>query len=279
MRSWVFFVLFVAMSFCAESTEPKRWVVYYSDEAEIGEFAPYSLVVLDSDKHPFLLPFFERGKTVLGYLSLGEVERYRSYFQEVRKEGILLQENKDWKGSYFVDVRDKRWAKRVIEELIPNILHQKFDGLFLDTLDNPEYLENLDPEMYRGMEQAAIDLVKAIRIHYPNIKIMMNRGYGLLPELADTIDMELGESVYADYDFRDGTYKIVNRGDYLKQVVILKRARKTNPHLEVYTLDYWYPNDKEKIKEIYAKERHNGFIPYVATIKLDKIIAEPQDNE
>jgi hypothetical protein len=44
----------------------------------------------------------------------------------------------------------------------------------------------------------------------------------------------------------------------------------------VFTLDYWNPEDAAGIRRIYRTERANGFHPYVATIKLDRIVREPR---
>ena len=252
------------------------WLVYYSDQAQPRDFDRYQLLVLDSQDHPNLQALKERGKTLLGYISLGEVEQYRSWFKAVQKEGILLKENRYWKGSFSVDVRDKRWTKRVIEELVPKILRKGFDGLFLDTLDNPGDLERDDPVRFAGMVEAAAHLVKTLRRNYPEIPIMMNRGYELLPQVAGDISMELGESVYADYDFEDGVNGYVEEDVYRQQLRWLKQAQQINPLLAVYTLDYWDPEDRAGIARIYAEQRRNGFLPYVATVELDRIVPEPE---
>ena len=82
------------------------WVVYYSDRASPQEFGEYSLLVLESQSYSLLRPLTDQNKTLLGYLSLGEVANYRPYFEEVKADKILLQENENWKGSYFVDLRE-----------------------------------------------------------------------------------------------------------------------------------------------------------------------------
>lgn len=256
-----------------------NWVVYYSDQAKPRDFDAYQLLVLDSHYHPNLQELKERGKTLLGYISLGEVEQHRPWFKKVKKEGILLKENRHWKGSFYVDLRDKRWTKRVIEELVPRLLRKGFDGLFLDTLDNPGDLERDDPKRYAGMVQAGVNLVKTLRRHYPDMPIMMNRGYELLPQVAKDINMELGESVYADYDFETGRNGYVEEAVYREQVTGLQQAQKINPHLAVYTLDYWDPEDKEGIAGIYAEQRRNGFLPYVSTIELDQLVTGPDQEQ
>ena len=251
------------------------WLVYYADTAPIEAFSKYSLVVLDADHHPPLGPLSARGKQLLGYISLGEVERYRSHFSEVEAEGILLRENDQWPGSFFVDLRDPRWTQRVIGELVPAILRRGFDGLFLDTLDNARELEDTDPTRYAGMTKAAARLVRTIRLHFPTIKIMLNRAYELLPAVKRDIDMVLGESVFADYDFDNKDYRRVEAKTYRRQVSILQAAMARRPKLRIMTLDYWDPEDSTGIRQIYREQRANGFEPYVSSIKLDRIIAEP----
>jgi hypothetical protein len=103
-----------------------RWVVVYSEKPTVEEFRDYGLVVLDSIHHPPIRTRLEHKKTVIGYISLGEVESYRDYFKAVEKEGILYEKNPNWPDSRFVDVRDTRWTKRVLEELIPQLLHKGF---------------------------------------------------------------------------------------------------------------------------------------------------------
>ena len=82
--------------------EDERWVVVYSEKPAIAEFRDYGLVVLDSIHHPPIRPLLEQRKTVIGYISLGEVENYRDYYKEVEKEGILYEKNPNWP--------DSRWA-------------------------------------------------------------------------------------------------------------------------------------------------------------------------
>ncbi|MBI3813021.1 MAG: endo alpha-1,4 polygalactosaminidase [Nitrospinae bacterium] len=260
-------------SYAAEKTS---WVVYYSDRAALEELIKYDLLVFDSEVHPPLDPLTDRDKILLGYISLGEVEDYRYYFNDVKSDGILLQENKNWKGSYFADIRSRLWVSRVIEQMIPDILRRGFDGLFIDTLDNPIYLENEDPEKYRGMKDAAVRLVRSIRLHYPSIKIMINRAYEILPEVGLYIDMVLGESMFTDYDFEKKSYYVVPIYRYQSQVNLLKDVKKRMPHLKIFTLDYWETSDISGIVRIYKEQRANGFEPYVATIELDRIVSEPK---
>jgi uncharacterized protein (TIGR01370 family) len=266
----------LALAPSAAAATPK-WVVVYTNKVPIDALVPYHTIVLDSRYHPRLQPLIDRNKSLLGYLSLGEVEKYRPYYKKLEKEGILLGVNKNWPDSRYVDLRDPRWTRRVIEELIPAILHKGFNGLFLDTLDDAGQLERQDPVKYKGMTAAAVRLVKTIRQHYPQIVIMMNRGYDILPQVARDIDIVLGESVFADYNFKTKTYQRVPEAQYRHQVELLKAAKAEAPKLKVFTLDYWRPKDLSGIRRIYRAQRRNGFMPYVSTVRLQHVIHEPRE--
>jgi len=253
---------------------PQRWAIYYAAEAEPIAFAPYDTVVLDGDRHPAVGPLVERGKTVLGYLSLCEVADSRAYFRDVEAEGLLLGEHATWRGSHYIDIRDARWSRRVIEDLIPRLVRRGFTGVFLDTLDDAAFLDRQPGR--QGMREAAVRLVKAIRRHYPSLMVMMNRGYDLLPAVERDIDAVLAESLYGTYDFATKRYRRVAAADSATQVALLTAARSRRPALRLYALDYWDPADADGIASLYRSARSAGFVSYVATIELDRLVAEPR---
>jgi polysaccharide biosynthesis protein PelA len=265
-----------AMPAAAAGTE--RFAIYYSDSLSADHFKPYQLVVLDGTHHPSIPMLKEEDKTILGYVSLGEINQASPYFTELKAHNLVLQENPNWKGNYFIDVRDPAWAKLVLEEIVPSVLRQGFDGVFLDTLDDTAELERSNPGKYAGMTDAAVHLIEGIRLNYPSAKIMMNRTYALLPKVDRIIDMELGESVYTNYNFSKKTYGKVDAVAYRDQVTALQAAQHDNPDLKIFTLDYADPSDQSDIKDIYRIERTNGFIPYVATTGLDRLVDEPESN-
>jgi len=251
-----------------------KFAVYYADKVPAKRFKAYDLVVLDPS-YPDIKALGEDGKTVLGYLSVGEVSRHSSYYARLKNKGLLISENKNWKGSYLVDIRAREWQKILIEDSIPSLIGMGFDGIFLDTLDSPLDAERRNGKAYGGMSDAAVKFIKAVRLHYPSLKIMVNRAYSILPEIAALIDMEMGESVFTDYNFDKKAYGKVAPALYKQQVKWLQEAKKINPSLEIYTLDYADPLDSAFIREIYSVQRANGFTPYVATIGLEEIVDEP----
>lgn len=259
----------------AEQTPVSRWAVYYAAAAPAEAFLSYDLVVFDPDAHPALPPLIERGVTVLGYVSVGEVATYRRYFEVLRTQELLLDENPNWPGSFAVDLRDPRWTARLVTEIIPAILKQGFHGIFIDTLDQPLHLEATSPSKFKGMRKGAVELIREVRRRFPGMVIMVNRGYEILPQIASSIDIALGESVRTTYDFANKRYRRLSNDDYTWQAQWLRKAKTAAPRLQLLTLDYWDPSDTAGIATIYAQQRAEGFVPYVATIELNRLISEP----
>ena len=149
-----------------------------------------------------------------------------------------------------------------------------FTGLMLDTLDTPPYLELSDPARFAGMRQAAVELVNSIRESWPNMMLVMNRGYALLPDVIDKVDAIVAESLLAAPDPASDGFVWVDPSQVETQLAMLCPAASRRPPLPILSLDYWDPNDPKTIGEIYSRERTLGHHPYVATRLLDQIVPE-----
>lgn len=246
------------------------WAVLYHSGTPITDLFDIDLLVLDANSGYDVRTLTARGQTVLAYLSIGEVEDYRPYYTAVQKSGAVLMENKNWSGSYFVDVRHKFWVTLLIEKIIPDLLRQGYSGLMLDTVDNPIFLASQGAK-YKGMDKAAVKLIKAIRYHYPDMHIMLNRGFEILPEVATSIDSILAESTFTTYNFENKKAEKLTSIEHEGYKKALEKATKKKGTLKVYTLDYWAIDDVQTIRSIYEYQQSNGYTPYVSTVELDKI--------
>lgn len=86
------------------------------------------------------------GRRVVAYLSIGEAEDYRPYWQAGWKKsppGFLLTANPDWPGNFRVKYWDPLWQKTILASL-DRILAAGFDGIYLDIVDAFEGFER-DP--------------------------------------------------------------------------------------------------------------------------------------
>lgn len=272
IQGLLFLIVFPLILSAHEATFP--WVVYYNDQAKPEEFEAFNPIILDSQHHPELEPILKTKKEVLGYLNLTEAEDRQPWFQSVKDKGLLIKSNHIWAGGWAVDIRDPFWKDLLVSKIIPEIFAKGFTGLFFDQIDIPIALEKEDPIKYKGMTAAAVDLVQTICKKFAPKRFMLNRGYEILPEVGNVIDFELAETLYSSFDFETKTYYVRPEKEFEWQLEQLNQARKMFPHLVIFSLDYWDPEDTEMIKKIYAIERENCLRAYVTSPDLGTITRE-----
>ena len=249
--------------------EVKNWVCVYNADAPSDQVRKFDLAVLDPDSHPDL-GTLHKTTLLFAYLSLGEVGDYRWYWPEISNKSWILEKNPNW-NSFMIDVRDDAWHDFVIDRLIPRILEQGFRGIFLDTIDNAEYLEKYHPsKTWPGAQKAMVRLIRKIRKNYPNVLLLANRGFAILNEIGNTIDGVVAESIFTDYDFKAKRVRLRPESEYAGYLNLLSSAQKKH-NLVILTLDYTDAESEGEIRNVIRKSRDNKFVPYVSTIGLDKI--------
>ncbi len=84
------------------------------------------------------------GRKVISYISIGEAEDYRSYWDEKWNRGVkpawLLGENPHWKGNYRVAYWHPEW-QAIILKVVDGAMAAGFDGVYLDIVDGFEAFE------------------------------------------------------------------------------------------------------------------------------------------
>lgn len=86
-------------------------------------------------------------RLVIAYMSIGEAEDYRWYWQPDWKPGDpdwLCKENPDWEGNYKVEYWNPAWKQIIYgtgDSYLDKILAAGFDGVYLDLIDAYEYFE------------------------------------------------------------------------------------------------------------------------------------------
>lgn len=87
-------------------------------------------------------------RMVISYMSIGEAEDYRYYWQEGWEQGNpdwLAVENPNWPGNYKVKYWDPEWQAIITgnkDSYLQLILDAGYDGVYLDIIDGFEYFEN-----------------------------------------------------------------------------------------------------------------------------------------
>ena len=165
----------------------RRPICFYYGDGRLPELSRYVRVVLQPDFYrPAELRYLaEQDVQTLGYLSLSEDQGPPAPWQRQER-------NPDWGGA-FVHVDHPDWVAHVVEQA-KQAIAQGFAGLFLDTLN----VELTFPEDVPHL----LTLVAAIREEARPAYLLANRGFGMLPRMAEIVDGILFESFSARWTDR-----------------------------------------------------------------------------
>jgi cysteinyl-tRNA synthetase len=251
-------------------------VIDYSSDG--GDESVFSRAQIDILKHS---PGGE--KIVLSYLSIGEAEDYRFYWQSDWKPGNpswLDLENSEWKGNYKVRYWDQGW-RDIIFQYLDKILGAGFDGIYCDIIDAYEYYQE------KGRSAAAAemaDFVAAIRSYAraldPDFFIFVQNAAELavtIPSYLNTVDGIGQEDIYYTDGMEVPAEVTAELEGHLK---LFKDAGKP-----VLTIDYPFAFSidvphfdaptRAKIDRAYSLSRANGFVPYCTVRNLSFLTINP----
>ena len=224
------------------------YLVYYGSDLKLEEFSRFETVVIDPKHYPDVKKVQSR---TLGYISVGEIENFRSHYKEAERLGLLGEINPNWPDSRFVSLQGKVWEKMVLEKLVPKILSGGYKGLFLDTVDSL---------LFSGQSQESIlEFLTALRKRFPEIHIQMNRGLEIAARAP--VDSLLLESTIADHNFKTKGYELIQNGptfDFPAKI-------------ELFSLDYWDPSDPAGQRYIYDEAVKKGYQPLVSDLSLQSL--------
>ncbi len=264
-----------------EYEERKKWfdsdkfVCYYGPDA-IQELSDFNVAILESGNHKKsdIELLKKAGVWTVGYVTIGEDDKlekgdgkgpggYASFYMDADWDG-KPDMNVNW-NSYYVDAGNPLWQDIIINKRVKAVLDKGCDGIFMDTVDTVD----IYPDTRKGM----VDLIQNIRKKYPDIKIVQNRGFGVLQDTAPYIDGIMYEDFSINYDWQSDTYsqadsaKLNSTGSF---AVGINEMRKKHNFI-VFALDYANPDQKDLIQFCYDRAWEYDFLPYVSTINLDEV--------
>jgi len=166
-----------------------------------ARYGGYDLVVVDAQEagRRHLRTLQEDGTAVLGYLSVGTIERYRPWY--TRLKPYRLQAWKDWKGEFFADVSRRGFRHQIARRIAPKLLAKGFDGLFLDNVD---MIEN-HKRQARGMRKLVAQLGRLVDAE--GSLLFAQNGYSVLDRFLPHLDGWNREDVSTYYDFDRDRYR------------------------------------------------------------------------
>ena len=250
----------------------------------------FDLVVMDysrdgSDEKAYTREEIEEikkaGVIPVAYISIGEAEDYRFYWDESWAEKPpewLGPENPEWKGNFAVKYWDDGW-KRIVFAYLDRIIEQGFSGVYLDKVDEFEYWSDKGYEenwTAREMIEFIIEIANYTRSKVgENFLVIPQNGERLLEyndgRLLKVVSGWASEDVFYD-DLRPSPWR--------DEKLLLSRVVRAGKF--VLVVDYVddgteNPENMARIRDFVEQARGKGYIPYAARTdrELDELVVIP----
>ncbi len=241
----------------------RSYACYYG-AGGLEALSGFDAAILAADAHgPAELEWLNAAGTVtLGYLSLGE-DASTDAGPWVRRDpdGEPLRDP-DW-GSFVVDPAHPAWKARVLSAAA-DLLERGFAGLFLDTLDTER------PDDQGALEQLVLELRQAM----PAAALVMNRGFGLLGQLAQAVDGVVFESLSCTWQLNpDGGvhYRRVEESVFEDNREIAERIASLTRPVGTTCLALDYADTPELESHARSVASDLGFVPFVSNRLLTRL--------
>lgn len=217
------------------------------------------IIVLEPDDYTatVIKKIKSKGYKVLGYLSVGTIEKERSWYKKYKKYG--LKKLKDWPNEIYADVRKTNWRCFLVSRA-KSIKAKGFDGWWCDNID--VYSEYKSTKMFTAIK-AVLKQIKSIGGY-----VMINGGSEFLDDVLDKkvsvskfINGYTQEEVFSRITSYKGSGKFGKQnkddGTYYKYMV--KRSIKNK--VAGFCLEYTRDNTlKKTIKEWCNKNKSSYYI-------------------
>ncbi|NPA42110.1 MAG: polysaccharide deacetylase [Aquificae bacterium] len=253
-----------ALAFGGKNSPECALFLYHHKPVADDLLLAYDWVVLDGDT-PYIQEikdkfYLKRRAKLIGYISVGEIERYREYLSEI--ERFAIGENPMW-NSLVADIRKEEYRRFLIEVVAKGIAERGFDGFLLDTLDS--YRLVAKEEEYPQFKKSLVEFIKALKEKYPDKLIILNRGFELLEEVHQIVDGVVVESLFRGLNEKR-EYVEVEREARKEVIKLAEKAKKYG--LPVIVIDYVPPENPKLALETAHRIKKLGFIPYIADKEL-----------
>ncbi|GHD64112.1 bifunctional glycoside hydrolase 114/ polysaccharide deacetylase family protein [Jeongeupia chitinilytica] len=194
------------------------------------------------------------------YLSLGEITSDLPYAKAVPPSWVLGK-NKAW-GGLVIDQSQPDWPAFVVERMVTPLWNKGYRGLFLDTLDSWQLFAK-SPASQQAQTDGLTRTIKAIKARYPDLQLIANRGFEVMPAVHEALAAVAFESLYQGWDEGHKRYTDVSEADrkWLRQQL---RPIVDDYKLPVIAIDYVAPGKRTQARRVADRIRRDGFIPWVA---------------
>lgn len=248
----------------SSTTRPGSVAFWYASSPPLEELAQFEWAVLESGHLSRRDVAFLRaqGSSPFAYLSVGEYDgNLAEGGDEIARSASEIR-NQAW-NSQVMQLSAPAWREHLLAQARA-LEQQGYVGLFLDTLDSFLLL----PEDRREAERVALrDFLWQLHRELPELKLIFNRGFEVLPELPGVASAVAVESIHAGWDAGRGRYRTVPQADRDWLDIHLDPLRAQG--VPLIAIDYLPSTQREEARALAERLRGEGFIPFVTMPELN----------
>ena len=242
------------------ATKLPKWGVFIGVtlHGNTSKIKNYDHVVIDAQNYTAaeIKKLKSGGRKIYSYLSIGTIEKYRTYYKRFEKYKLGKYEN--WSDERWVDVSKKAWQDFVVNELVDGLRKKGVDGLWVDNTD--VYYEYPRSSILNGV----ISILT--RIHNKKIPIIINGGDVFVSKLismgkAKIINGVMQEEVLtAIKGYNSNKFSRQSKTDRAYYEAYLRRVRRAGRSIALLE----YTKSSSMRTEIINYCKKNGYSYYIS---------------
>lgn len=240
---------------------------FYGKNVPALQLCMYDMVVVDPYSNFNPDEYCKSISLPIAYVSVGEVAQDAPYVKDIKPEWVIGK-NTAWNNNFVIDQSQKGWQDYFISQKIDPLWKKGYRGFFLDTLDS-YFLATHDPQQQQKQIDNIANLIQQIKKRYPEAKIILNRGFQLLPQVHSQVDAVVIESLYNAWNQAKRIYENTPLAD---QKMLLEQISKIKQmQLPIIIIDYLPPAQQNKAQGLADTLIQQGFIPWITDSSLQEL--------
>ncbi|WP_442866813.1 bifunctional glycoside hydrolase 114/ polysaccharide deacetylase family protein [Acidovorax sp. NCPPB 4044] len=231
--------------------------LHYGPAAPLAELKVFDIVVVEPDHGYDPRAFAKTGSALYAYVSVAEVQSSRTYFRDI-PDTWKMARNGAW-NSEVIDQTPADWPEFFATRVVGPLWERGYRGFFLDTLDSYRLAKQFDEA---AQQQGLVRVIETLHQRYPGIRLILNRGFEIVPRVKDKVQMVAAESLFRGWNAGTRRYEEVKAADREWLLGQLRTIRERDG-LPVMAIDYVPPTDRELSRTTAERIKALGIIPWV----------------
>ncbi|WP_240538676.1 bifunctional glycoside hydrolase 114/ polysaccharide deacetylase family protein [Halomonas sp. SH5A2] len=270
-RGWLLALSMVisALVQAAPASDQPSVAFYYGNDAPTELLSQFDWIVVEAANidQEQARRLNQHGGQLFAYVSIGELDAWRETNTPIAEHAFVTR-NDAW-NSQVADLTAPEWQQWLIEEHVRPLWEAGYRGLFLDTLDSYRLFAP-DGDAAGRQQDALVDIITRIKRQFPDMRLVLNRGFEILDRVHHDVDGVAAESLYRGWNPSTKVYGEVPADDQEWLYAQLSKVKDAY-QLPAIAIDYVPANNRSLARATAERIHAEGFIPWVSVPHLNQM--------